>query len=104
MTYLVIPAKGFDGAKQRLAKLLQPFERARLARATLTDTLTACAQAQGLEGIGVVTCDPAPAEVAESLGIEVLWEPEAQGHTQAVAFGVQTCLHRGYDLDADDAG
>ena len=96
MTYLVIPAKGFEGAKQRLSKVLKPHERARLARATLTDTLTACCQARGLAGVGVVTCDTATAEVATLIGAEVLWEPQAQGHTQAVTFGVQICMERGF--------
>lgn len=95
MTYVVIPAKGFDGAKQRLAAILQPHERARLARAMLTDTLTACSQARGLAGVGVVTCNQQVAEVATSLGADVLWEPEAQGHSQAVTFGVHTCTQRG---------
>ena len=60
-----------------------------LARAMLTDTLTACSQATELEGVGVVTCDRDVAEVAGAFGAEVLWESQAQGHSQAVAFGVQ---------------
>ena len=63
MTYAVIPAKSFQGAKQRLAAVLQPHERFALARATLTDTLTACMQASGLVGVGVVTCDDEVAAV-----------------------------------------
>jgi 2-phospho-L-lactate/phosphoenolpyruvate guanylyltransferase len=95
MPYTVIPAKDFNGAKQRLAPLLQPHERRALARAMLTDTLTACSQVIGLDGVGVVTCDRDVAEVAGALGAEVLWEPQAQGHSQAVAFGVQVCRQRG---------
>src|SRR2546421_8600717 len=95
MTYAVIPAKSFTGAKQRLATFLQPHERRVLARAMLTDTLTACSQASGLDGVGVVTCDRDAAEVAGALGAEVLWESQAQGHSQAVAFGVQVCRQRG---------
>jgi 2-phospho-L-lactate guanylyltransferase len=95
VTYAVIPAKSFQGAKQRLSALLQPHERQALARATLTDTLTACVHAPELEGVGVVTCDREVAAVAEALGAEVLWEAQAQGHTQAVAFGVRTCRERG---------
>ena len=95
MTYVVIPAKDFHGAKQRLAGLLQPHQRAALARATLTDTLTACLQAAGLEGIGVVTCDREVAELAESLHAEVLWEAGARGQSEAVARGGQECLRRG---------
>jgi 2-phospho-L-lactate guanylyltransferase len=95
MTYAIIPAKSFSGAKQRLAPFLQPHERRLLARAMLTDTLSACAQATGLDGIGVVTCDREVAEVAGACGADVLWEAQAQGHSQAVAFGVQVCRQRG---------
>ena len=95
MIYAVIPAKGFKGAKQRLSTLLQPHERMALARAMLTDTLTACSQAQGLDGVGVVTSDRDAAEVAVALGAEVLWESSAQGHSAAVQVGVQHCLKRG---------
>lgn len=95
MTYAIIPAKSFSGAKQRLATFLQPHERRLLARAMLTDTLTACAQATGLAGMGVVTCDREVAEVAGACGADVLWEAQAQGHSPAVAFGVQVCRHRG---------
>jgi len=95
MIYAVIPAKGFTGAKQRLATFLQPHERRALARAMLTDTLTACSQVTGLDGVGVVTCERDVADVAAALGAEVLWEPEAQGHSRAVAFGVQVCRQRG---------
>jgi 2-phospho-L-lactate guanylyltransferase len=95
--YAVIPAKHFAGAKQRLSTLLKPHERVQLARAMLTDTLTTCCQARGLDGVGVVTHHETPAEIAAALGAEVWWEPEAGGHSQAVAYGVQTCLQRGID-------
>ena len=95
MTYAIIPAKSISGAKQRLSTFLQPHERRLLARAMLTDTLTACSQATGLAGMGVVTCDREVAEVARACGAEVLWEAQAQGHSQAVAFGVQVCRQRG---------
>ena len=66
VTYAVIPAKAFHGAKQRLATFLTPQERFALARAMLTDTLTACCQASGLEGVGVVTCDRDVADVVKN--------------------------------------
>jgi len=95
VTDVIIPAKDFHGAKQRLAGLLQPRERVALARATLTDTLTACMQAAGLAGIGVVTCDREVAELAESMRAEVLWEARARGQSAAVARGARECLRRG---------
>lgn len=97
MTYAVIPAKGFEGAKQRLAPFLHPAERRLLAQAMLSDTLRACGQAQGLTGVGVVTCHREVAAVAEALGAEVLWEPAARGQSAAVMFAVQTCLRRGIE-------
>jgi 2-phospho-L-lactate guanylyltransferase len=97
MTYAVIPAKNFHDAKQRLATFLQPHERCLLAQAMLTDTLTACARAAGLHGIGVVTCDAQVAGVAETCGADVLWEPQAGGQSQAVTFAVQLCQQRGFD-------
>lgn len=95
MTYAVIPAKAFDGAKQRLSTFLTPHERFALARAMLTDTLTACCQASGLEGVGVVTSDRAVADVVATLRADVLWEPQAQGHSHAVTFAVHACQQRG---------
>lgn len=95
MTYAVVPAKDFQHAKQRLAPVLQPHERRGLARAMLTDTLTALTRASGLTGIGVVTCDRQVAEVAEAFAVDVLWEAQAAGHSQAVSFAVQACLQRG---------
>ena len=95
MTYAVIPAKGFRGAKQRLAAILQPDERHLLAQSMLTDTLIACSNATQLEGYGVVTSDTMVAEVATSCDADVIWEPQAGGHSQAVSYAVRTCCQRG---------
>lgn len=95
MSYAVIPAKGFKDAKQRLAALLHPDERRQLAQAMLSDTLTACAGAKSLDGYAVVTCDETVAEVAARFGAEVIREPRAGGHSQAVAFALHTCQQRG---------
>jgi 2-phospho-L-lactate guanylyltransferase len=95
VSYAVIPAKSFKGAKQRLAGLLHPEERRQLAQAMLSDTLTACAGATLLDGYGVVTCDATVAEVAARFDAEVIWEPRAGGHSQAVSFALRTCQQRG---------
>jgi len=96
VTYAVIPAKGFKGAKQRLAAILHPQERRQLATAMLTDTLLACAKSRLLSGFAVVTCDQTVAGVAGSCKADVIWEPQAGGHSQAVAFAVATCQQRGH--------
>jgi 2-phospho-L-lactate guanylyltransferase len=95
VTYAVIPAKGFQGAKQRLAAILHPEERRQLAKAMLTDTLLACGQSRLLAGFAVVTCDPTVAEVAATCEADVIWEPKAGGHSQAVTYAVTICLQRG---------
>lgn len=95
MTYAVIPAKGFQGAKQRLAAILDPEERRQLATAMLTDTLLACGQSRLLSGFAVVTCDPTVAEVAATYQAEVIREPKAGGHSQAVAYAVAVCRQVG---------
>ena len=95
MTYAVIPAKGFQGAKQRLAPLLAPDERCRLAEAMLIDTLGACAQARQLSGFAVVTSDAAVAEVAASYQADVIWQAVAAGHSQAVAYAATVCRQDG---------
>ncbi|MGQ4806779.1 Phosphoenolpyruvate guanylyltransferase [Candidatus Entotheonellaceae bacterium PAL068K] len=95
MTYAMIPAKDFHCAKQRLAPFLEPHERRQLAQAMLTDTLAACSQAASLEGVGVVTCNQHVADLAASFHADVLWEPQARGHTQAVTFAARACLRQG---------
>jgi 2-phospho-L-lactate guanylyltransferase len=95
VTYAVIPAKDFNGAKQRLAAFLEPHQRCLLAQAMLTDTLTAFTQAINLDGVGVVTCNRNVAAVAESFDVEVFWEPHAGGQSQAVTFALRICQQRG---------
>lgn len=95
MTYVVIPAKGFQGAKQRLAPILNADERRQLARAMLTDTLLACGKSRLLSGYAVVTSDSSVAEVATSYKADVIWQPSAGGHSQAVTYAVSICQQDG---------
>jgi 2-phospho-L-lactate guanylyltransferase len=75
----VVPVKGRDGAKTRLASLLAPAERARLVREMLERVLEACEEASAITGTLLVTPDPgfAPA------GIAVL-QDAGTGHADAV--------------------
>jgi coenzyme F420-0:L-glutamate ligase/coenzyme F420-1:gamma-L-glutamate ligase len=90
----VVPAKGFDAAKQRLARALSADARAVLARAMLEDVLSALAGA-GLDRVLVVTPDSLVAAVAARHGATVVHEPDSQGHTDAVGRGVAACLALG---------
>jgi coenzyme F420-0:L-glutamate ligase/coenzyme F420-1:gamma-L-glutamate ligase len=91
---VVVPAKEFASAKERLADALPAPARAALARAMLEDVLAALRDAP-VDRVVVVTPDPDVAAVAERAGAVVLREPEGRGHTAAVARGVALCREWG---------
>lgn len=80
----VVPVKGRDGAKTRLAPLLEPEERTRLVLDMLERVLGACAAAESITGTLLVTPDPgfAPA------GLDVL-QDAGTGHADAVALALR---------------
>jgi 2-phospho-L-lactate guanylyltransferase len=91
----LIPAKGFDNAKQRLASLLSAEERAALAEAMLIDVLRQTLGARGLDAVYVVTGDAEVREIAASLGARVIFEQEEKGETEAVTFALLDMKRRG---------
>ncbi|MEX0817573.1 MAG: 2-phospho-L-lactate guanylyltransferase [Gaiellales bacterium] len=76
----IVPVKGLDGAKSRLAAVFSPEARADLVRAMLTNVLAACAASQAIERVLLVTPEP---ELAPD-GVEVLVDG-GTGHGEAVA-------------------
>ncbi len=91
----VVPVKPFAVAKQRLADVLQPWERVALSRLMLHDTLKALAQVDGLAGRLVVTADPDAAAIARGLGADVLPEHQPEGLNAAVTRAAQHVHHGG---------
>jgi coenzyme F420-0:L-glutamate ligase/coenzyme F420-1:gamma-L-glutamate ligase len=91
---VVVPAKEFTAAKQRLADALPAAARAALARAMLEDVLAALAGAP-VDRVVVITPDIEVAAVAERWGALVVRETEGHGHTAAVARGVALCREWG---------
>jgi 2-phospho-L-lactate/phosphoenolpyruvate guanylyltransferase len=83
--WAVVPVKERDRAKERLARLLPPGLRQRLALAMLEDVLAAIAAAEGLAGIVVVTLDPAAGRLARRFGARLVEDGARDGHTGAVA-------------------
>lgn len=94
MRVVVVPAKDFAGAKQRLGDALPAAARAALARAMLEDVLAALASAP-VDRVVVVTPDAEVAAVAEGSGAMVVREPEGRGHTAAVERGIALCREWG---------
>ena len=70
-TLAVIPVKPLAGALGRLGSVLAPAERAALQAAMLADVLGACRATPGLQGMLVVTGDPAATAIARGAGAAV---------------------------------
>jgi 2-phospho-L-lactate guanylyltransferase len=79
----IVPVKGLDGAKTRLAPRLSADERARLVVDMLDRVLTACAGTDAIGRTLLVTPDPGLAPA----GIEVLVD-EGTGHPDALALAL----------------
>jgi 2-phospho-L-lactate guanylyltransferase len=93
--WAVVPVKDIKDAKQRLASVLAPHERAALFRAMLHDVLSALSAAKGLGGVMLVTCDPEAIALAGDYGARVLLECANQGQTAAVSAGAQALAAQG---------
>ena len=79
----IVPFKGLDGAKTRLAAVLPPEERARLALEMLERVLVACEGASSIRRTLLVTPDPS----ARRSGVDVLVDA-GTGHAAAVALAL----------------
>ena len=93
--HAVVPVKDLDGAKQRLAGVLDRPARAALFRAMLEDVLEALTGVASLAGILLVTRDPEAVALAARHGAECLIEPENRGHTAAVELAARALAGRG---------
>ena len=83
--WAVLPFKDLAGAKQRLGRVLDTFERQRLFRTMVEDVLEALVGVATLDGVMVVSRDPAAAALADRYGARVFREAENRGHTAAVS-------------------
>ena len=82
----LIPVKGFGNAKQRLGPLLDGADRELFAEVMFRDVLKQVLKAQGLAETLVVTGDDKVAEIATSLGAQLIREKVERGETDAVDF------------------
>lgn len=80
----LIPAKGFQNAKQRLAPLLTGAARELLAETMFRDVLREVQRARGISELFVVTANDRVAEIAAVAGVGVIREPAESGETAAV--------------------
>ncbi len=82
--WAVVPVKGLNAAKSRLAPTFSPEFRSGLAKAMLEDVLVALAAASELAGTVVVTVDPLARELAARHGARIFTDGARYGHTGAV--------------------
>jgi 2-phospho-L-lactate guanylyltransferase len=95
--------KDLVNAKQRLLPVLEPGERADLARAMLQDVLRALG-ASGLDAVWVVTRDAAVIALAQAHGAWILAEASNDGHTAAVAHAQDHAVRQGVRVFATIPG
>ncbi len=79
--WAVVPIKGFDAPKQRLADVLSPKERGALAEHMLHDVLDVLSD---LDGVVVVSADQAALGAARVTGARVMEERQPGGYSAAV--------------------
>lgn len=84
----IVPVKRFAAAKQRLACVLSPDERARLAEAMLGDVLTALKPLPQLTDIMLVTAEAAAAEIGRAFGARSVVDRSETGVNAAVLQGL----------------
>ncbi len=94
---VLIPAKGFANAKQRLAPYLSVVEREILAESMLRSVLEQVRAAQGVQATYVVTADSAVTRMAGSVGAQVIREQDERGETEAVTFAVAQMKRNGIE-------
>lgn len=95
-TLAIVPVKGFGEAKQRLSASLARGARSALAQAMFSDVLAALRRTRGVDGIAVVTTDPAAEQLAHGRA-HVLLDTGRSGQSVAAAIGVRHALAGEFD-------
>ncbi len=101
MTWALLPVKDLVQAKTRLSGVLAPHERRALAQAMVEDVLSVLVRVDQLDGILLVSDDPAAELLAHKYAIEVVSETSlncAAGLNPVVA-AATALLHSRGDVD-----
>jgi 2-phospho-L-lactate/phosphoenolpyruvate guanylyltransferase len=95
MRYILIPVKHLGHAKERLAPLMSPAERARFAEAMLESTLEIATQTRHADRIAIVTLFEPAIVLARRYGIEVIIEKEQSSESLSVDYGTRELVRAG---------
>jgi len=96
-TIAILPIKSFGAAKQRLAGLLGSGSRKALAQAMFLDVLASLRRSAAIDGIAVITGDPAAESAASGRGTVVLPDASEQGQSAAAGIGIEYAVRHGYE-------
>jgi 2-phospho-L-lactate guanylyltransferase len=96
-TLAVLPVKRFALAKTRLREQLEPAQLRRLAEAMVGDVLDTLLATAALDGVVVVTNEPAVTALAGAHGAGVLPDPTESGQSAAALVGIAHALANGYE-------
>jgi 2-phospho-L-lactate/phosphoenolpyruvate guanylyltransferase len=95
MRYILIPVKHLGHAKERLAPLMSPPERARLAEVMLQSTLEIATQTRLADRIAMVTLFEPAIVLARRYGIEVIIEKEQYSESRSIDYGTGELVRAG---------
>jgi 2-phospho-L-lactate/phosphoenolpyruvate guanylyltransferase len=96
-TIAILPVKSFGAAKQRLSTKLGVGSRQALAQSMFSDVLSSLRHVRGIESIAVVTADRVAESAAFGERVQVLWDTEESGQSQAAVIGLRYAMASGFD-------
>jgi 2-phospho-L-lactate guanylyltransferase len=92
---ILIPVKHLDGAKQRLASLLDQPTRTRLAHAMLWDVLEAVSACPSRPELSLVTSDDFALQLAHKFNFRVIADTANRSETDAIEMATRLCEQDG---------
>jgi 2-phospho-L-lactate/phosphoenolpyruvate guanylyltransferase len=94
-TWAIVPVKPLGAAKSRLSKVLQPAERADLARHFLEHTLAALSACRGVDETLVISADPLAWKLAAQYGAQCYCEADTPGLNTSLRRAASRAVSRG---------
>lgn len=95
--WILLPVKEIECAKQRLSRHLLPKQRQALSRAMLNDMLEQLCALSDIDGILMVTSDPAASQLQTSIPLVIIPDPGKGGLNGAVQSGIDYLETKGVE-------
>lgn len=95
--WIILPVKRFRDAKQRLSRILSGDQRARLSKLMVIDVLEVLCTSDVVDGITVVSSDPAMIKVSDRYRVEHMLTETDLGHSADAEFAISSLDKPGID-------